>query len=100
MNIAVREVKVRAALTQALYLGSATGFAGWPFLVRYRLLSVNEENGNYILTAFIGLSAPTGSQVNRNGHAIFTPTIAGIPPAPTRPGSGQSLGSREAGSRA
>ncbi|MGO9606809.1 MAG: hypothetical protein ACLQAT_26035 [Candidatus Binataceae bacterium] len=52
------------------------GFADWPFLVKYRLLSANEENGNYILTAFIGISAPTGSQVNGNGHAIFTPTIA------------------------
>jgi len=52
------------------------GFADWPFLVKYRLLSANEENGNYIVTAFIGFSAPTGSQVNGNGHAIFTPTIA------------------------
>ncbi|MGO9452089.1 MAG: hypothetical protein ACLQDV_13770 [Candidatus Binataceae bacterium] len=52
------------------------GFADWPFLVKYRLLSANEENGNYIVTAFIGISAPTGSQVNGNGHAIFTPTLA------------------------
>ena len=52
------------------------GFADWPFLVKCRLLSANEEHGNYILTAFIGFSAPTGSQVNGNGHAIFTPTLA------------------------
>jgi hypothetical protein len=52
------------------------GFADWPFLVKYRILSANEENGNYILTAFMGFSVPTGSNTNGNGHAIFTPTIA------------------------
>ena len=52
------------------------GFADWPFLVKYRILSSNEENGNYILTAFMGFSVPTGSNVNGNGHALFTPTIA------------------------
>ena len=44
--------------------------------MKYRLLSGNEENGNYIVTAFMGFSVPTGSNVNGNGHAIFTPTIA------------------------
>lgn len=52
------------------------GFADWPFLLKYRLLSANEENGNYIVTAFMGFSAPTGSNVNGNGHGIFTPTLA------------------------
>ena len=52
------------------------GFADWPFLVKYRILSSNEENGNYILTAFMGFSVPTGSSTNGNGHALFTPTIA------------------------
>jgi hypothetical protein len=47
------------------------------FLVKYRLLSANEENGNYILTAFMGFSAPTGNRGNSAGHALFTPTIAG-----------------------
>jgi hypothetical protein len=52
------------------------GFGDWPFLLKVRLLSSNEEHGNYIVTAFMGFSVPTGSKVNGNGHAIFTPTIA------------------------
>ncbi len=52
------------------------GFGDWPFLVKLRLLSANEEHGNYIVTAFMGFSVPTGSKVNGNGHALFTPTIA------------------------
>ncbi|MGA6970814.1 MAG: hypothetical protein WBY93_04235 [Candidatus Binatus sp.] len=52
------------------------GFGDWPFLVKYRLFSGNEENGNYIVTAFMGFSVPTGSNVNGNGHGIFTPTLA------------------------
>lgn len=51
-------------------------FGDWTALVKYRLLSANEENGNYILTAFLGISAPTGTEHNSTGHALFTPTIA------------------------
>lgn len=47
------------------------------FLIKYRLLSANEENGNYIVTAFMGFSVPTGDRGNSSGHALFTPTIAG-----------------------
>ncbi len=53
------------------------GWADETFLVKYRLLSANEKNGNYILTAFMGFSAPTGINGNSAGHALFTPTIAG-----------------------
>ena len=53
------------------------GWGDWPFLVKYRFLSANEENGNYILTGFLGFSVPTGSNVNGNGHFLFTPTLAG-----------------------
>ena len=52
------------------------GFGDWPFLVKVRLLSSNEEHDNYIVTAFMGFSVPTGSKVNGNGHALFTPTLA------------------------
>ena len=51
-------------------------FGDWTALVKYRLLSANEENGNYILTLFMGFSAPTGSDGNSEGHAMYTPTIA------------------------
>jgi hypothetical protein len=53
------------------------GWADETFLVKYRILSANEENGNYILTAFMGFSAPTGDDGNSNRHGVFTPTIAG-----------------------
>lgn len=52
------------------------GWADETFLIKYRLLSANEENGNYIVTAFMGFSAPTGTAGNSNRHGIFTPTIA------------------------
>jgi hypothetical protein len=52
------------------------GWADETFLVKYRLLSANEDIGNYIVTAFVGLSAPTGNAGNSAGHALFTPTLA------------------------
>jgi hypothetical protein len=53
---------------------------GWgdeSLLLKYRVLSKNEESGNYILTAFVGLSIPTGSHKNGSLHAALTPTLAG-----------------------
>jgi hypothetical protein len=52
------------------------GWADETFLVKYRLLSANEEHGDYIVTAFMGFSAPTGDDDNSSGHALFTPTLA------------------------
>ena len=52
------------------------GWADESFLFKYRLLSANEQHGNYILTAFMGLSVPTGSQAFTENHYIVTPTIA------------------------
>jgi hypothetical protein len=52
------------------------GFGDTAFLVKYRLLSANEQHGNYILTAFLGWSVPTGSYSNGALHAVITPTIA------------------------
>jgi hypothetical protein len=52
---------------------------GWgdaAFLLKYRLLSANEQHGNYILTAFLGWSVPTGQYSNGALHAVITPTIA------------------------
>jgi hypothetical protein len=56
---------------------NSDGWADETFLIKYRLLSANEEEGNYIVTAFMGFSAPTGDDGNSNRHGIFTPTIAG-----------------------
>ena len=52
------------------------GFGDTSFLVKYRLLSHNEESGNYILTAFLGWSVPTGTYKNGALHPVITPTIA------------------------
>ena len=52
------------------------GFGDVAFLFKYRLLAANEEHGNYILTAFLGWSLPTGSYTNGSRHATITPTIA------------------------
>ena len=52
------------------------GFGDVAFLVKYRLFSANEEHGNYILTAFLGWSLPTGDHANGAPHATVTPTIA------------------------
>jgi hypothetical protein len=52
---------------------------GWTdesFLLKYRLLSANEEAGDYIVTAFLGLSVPTGSADFTTHHYMVTPTIA------------------------
>lgn len=52
------------------------GWADESFLVKYRVLSANEENGNYILSLFMGFTAPTGSAHNSAEHVVFTPTLA------------------------
>jgi hypothetical protein len=57
---------------------NANGFGDWPFLlIKYRILSANEQEGNYVLTAFLQGSAPTGAKrLSTDAYAII-PTIAG-----------------------
>ncbi len=52
------------------------GFGDVSFLVKYRVLSQNEEHGNYILTAFLGWTLPTGDHKNGALHPVITPTMA------------------------
>lgn len=52
------------------------GFGDWSFLAKYRLAASNEEHGNYILTAFLQVTFPTGQFKNGASDAIITPTIA------------------------
>ncbi|HTV32243.1 MAG TPA: hypothetical protein VME69_03960 [Methylocella sp.] len=58
---------------------AATGFTDGNFVtIKHRFLSANEENGNYILTAFLGMQAPTGITAFTNRPAwIVTPYLAG-----------------------
>ncbi|MGH6813038.1 MAG: hypothetical protein ACREDM_12095 [Methylocella sp.] len=67
------------AFEQRRNVKPATGFADGNFVtIKQRLLSANEENGNYILTAFLGFQAPTGITAFTNRPAwIVTPTLAG-----------------------
>jgi hypothetical protein len=55
----------------------AAGWGDWPFLLfKYRLLSANEENGNYCLTPFVAFTAPTGSNAFSTKNFGITPSIA------------------------
>lgn len=52
------------------------GFGDWSFLLKYRVAAGNEEHGNYILTAFLQVTFPTGQYKNGSTNTIVTPTIA------------------------
>ena len=52
------------------------GFADENLLLKYRLLAANEDRGNSIVTAFLGLTLPTGSEHITQDETIFTPTLA------------------------
>jgi hypothetical protein len=55
----------------------ANGWLDDQFLVvKQRLLSANEDNGNYIVSAFLGITAASGNAAFTNGTWIVTPTIA------------------------
>ena len=66
-------------LPEGSKVAPATGFADGNFVtIKQRILSANNENGNYILTAFLGFQAPTGITAFTNRPAwIVTPTISG-----------------------
>jgi hypothetical protein len=56
--------------------GVPDGFGDVSFLLKYRFLAANEEHGNYILTAFLGGTIPTGSYTNGVRDATISPTLA------------------------
>jgi hypothetical protein len=51
------------------------GFGDLALVIRYRLLSANEKNGNYVLTAYLSSTLPTGSHKNGALDPVLTPTI-------------------------
>lgn len=56
----------------------AQGTLDWGFLtIKQRFISAPEDKGNYILTGFLGVTAPTGAPVFTNNAWIITPTLAG-----------------------
>ncbi len=54
------------------------GMGDWPaFLVKYRFISGNEQNGNYIITAFFQMSDPTGTPGAISNNVLTAqPTLA------------------------
>ena len=58
--------------------GSAEGWGDWPaFLVKYRLLSANKDNGDYIVTAFFQMSDPLGTPGQISNNVLTAqPTLA------------------------
>ena len=55
---------------------SPNGWSDMSFLMKYRVAAANEENGNYIVTLFLGGTIPTGSYKNGTPDAVVTPTLA------------------------
>jgi len=53
------------------------GFADESFLMKYRLASAGERNGNYVVTTFMGLPVPNGGANYSLRHYAFIPTVAG-----------------------
>jgi hypothetical protein len=51
------------------------GFGDVGFLYKYRILSRNEEGGNYMLSAQLGATLPTGSHTNGSPDSSITPTL-------------------------
>ena len=55
---------------------AAKGWGDWPILtIKQRLASANEQDGNYIVTAFLGVQAPLGTAFTNHAWLI-TPTVA------------------------
>lgn len=52
------------------------GFGDTSFLIKFRAFSGNRESGDYVVTAFLGGSIPTGSYKNGSAAATVTPTLA------------------------
>jgi hypothetical protein len=57
--------------------GARDGFGDVGFLGKYRFLSANEKNGNYMLSAQVVATIPTGSYSNGSPDASVSPTLLG-----------------------
>lgn len=56
---------------------AADGFGDMAMLLRYRIISANEQHGGYSLSASIGGTIPTGSYKNGSVAATLSPTLYG-----------------------
>lgn len=56
---------------------AASGWGDWPLItIKQRLDSANEQDGNYIVTAFLGVQEPLGTAAFTNHAWLITPTLA------------------------
>jgi len=55
---------------------NAAGFGDLGALVKYRVMSANEQHGNYVVTPFLRMTFPTGDGRHGADHATFTPSLA------------------------
>jgi len=81
LELIIPQANVEVALNLPAYMqhqesSKSNGYADSSALIKYRIVSANEEQGNYILTAFMAGSFPTGSAGVSNNAQIYTPTIA------------------------
>ncbi len=55
--------------------GAVDGFGDLGFSGKYRFLSRNEKEGNYVVSAFINATVPTGDYKNGAAHPTITPSV-------------------------
>jgi hypothetical protein len=56
--------------------GPPVGFGDLPLMVKFRIVSAERGEGNYLLTFILGATAPTGSHRYGAGDGVLTPTLA------------------------
>ena len=56
--------------------GPPGGFGDLPLMLKFRIVSAERGEGNYLLTFVLGATAPTGSHRYGAGDAVLTPTLA------------------------
>lgn len=56
--------------------GINDGIGDMAFLFKYRAAAGNPENGNYVVTAMLAATVPTGTYTNGSTDASLTPTLA------------------------
>jgi hypothetical protein len=56
--------------------GVNDGIGDMTFLFKYRAAAGNPENGNYVVTAMLAATVPTGTFTNGSTDASLTPTLA------------------------
>lgn len=56
--------------------GPPGGFGDLPLMLKFRIASAEQNQGNYLLTFLLSATAPTGSRRYGAGDAVLSPTLA------------------------